>query len=282
MSGLVFACIAPHGWVVAPLISGPAGPKALKSRAAMEILGQRMAATQPETVVVVTPHGTQVDGLFSLLHAPLVRGETGHIAFMGGSNHSFTLEFTVDLDLNGAIVDVARESAVPVARVRNDADWVPMHLDFGSTTPLWFLGATFVPQPRVVIACGGPGLAREEFVRFGKVLRQAAEQVGRRVALIASADMGHAHQQDGPFGLDPAAAEFDAALVAAVQAQDLGSLLTFDRDWVRRAQTDSFGSLLVLHGATADTALQGEVLSYEVPTYFGLLCAAYEKREPQG
>lgn len=276
MSGLVFACIAPHGWVVAPLISGPAGPAAQASRNGMEQLGQRMAAARPDTIVAITPHGTLVDGLFSLLHTEFVRGETGHIAFMGGNNHSFTLEFTVDRELNRAIVEAARAHDVPVARVRHDADWVPMHLDFGSATPLWFMGAMFVPQPQVVIACGGPGLTRDQFVRLGLVVRQAAEQIGRRVAWIASADMAHAHRQNSPFGFDSAAAEFDAVIMEAVKAQDLRRLLTFDAEWVGRAKTDSFGSLLVLHGATADMPFRSEVLSYEVPTYFGLLCAAYE------
>ncbi|MDQ3930394.1 MAG: extradiol ring-cleavage dioxygenase [Chloroflexota bacterium] len=235
-----------------------------------------MSAAQPDTIVVVTPHGTLVDGIFSLLNSEIVRGETGQIAFMGGSNHSFTLEFVVDLDLNRAIIENAQALNVPVARVRHDADWVPMHLDFGSATPLWFMGAMFVPQPRVVIACGGPGLGRDDFVRFGLVVRQAAEQLGRRIGLIASADMAHAHREDSPFGFDPAAAEFDAAIVDAVKAQDLGRLLTFDAEWVGRAKTDSFGPLLALHGAIADMPFTGEVLSYEVPTYFGLLCAAYE------
>jgi aromatic ring-opening dioxygenase LigB subunit len=275
LTNLVFACIAPHGWVVAPLISGPVGPKAVASRTAMEALGQRMAAAQPETLVVMTPHGTMVDGVISLLDSPLVRGETGQIAFMGGSNHSFTLEFTVDRSLNRTIMELSRDHNVPVARVRNDAEWIPMHLDFGSTTPLWFLGAMFVPMPQVVIACASEGITREHFVRFGRVVQKAASQLGRRVGLVASADLSHAHDQASPFGFDPAAAEFDRAIQAAVQEQDQGRLLHFDSAWVARAKTDSFGPLLTLHGAIAEINFHGEVLSYEVPTYFGMLCASY-------
>jgi aromatic ring-opening dioxygenase LigB subunit len=97
MSGLVFACIAPHGWLAHPLISGAPSVKAAKTRQSMEELGQRMAATQPDVVIVATPHGMEVDGIFSLLDTDFVRGETGHIAFVGGKDHSFTLEFDVDV-----------------------------------------------------------------------------------------------------------------------------------------------------------------------------------------
>ena len=77
MSGLVFACIAPHGSMIVPVLAGEDGQKALATRAAMEELGQRMAASAPETLVLVTPHGHRVDGVFSLLNNQHVRGELG-------------------------------------------------------------------------------------------------------------------------------------------------------------------------------------------------------------
>ena len=43
---------------------------------------------------------------------------------------------------------------------------------------------------------------------------------------------------------------------------------------VRQAKADSFWQMLMLSGAIGDT-WQGEFLSYEAPTYFGMLCAAF-------
>ena len=137
------------------------------------------------------------------------------------------------------------------------------------------MGRTLTPKPRVVVACPDRRMDWEYFPRFGAAVRRGAEVLGRRIAFIASADQGHAHDQDGPYGFDPAAAEFDAAAVAAVKANDLGRLLTFDQEWVARAKPDALWQMLNLHGAIDGTALRGELLSYEVPTYFGMLCAAY-------
>ena len=53
-------------------------------------------------------------------------------------------------------------------------------------------------------------------------------------------------------------------------------LLEFDLDWLKRASTDSYGQILNLYGAIRGTNFRGEVLSYEVPTYFGMMCVAYE------
>lgn len=278
MTGLVFACIAPHGSMIIPLLADDEGQKALATRAAMEELGQRMAATYPETVVVITPHGHRVDGSFSLLNNRRVRGELG--PEKDGSENSFSLVFEVDRELNVAIVEAAHALDLPVSRIGYAVPDDPEYfqpLDWGALVPLWFLGGLFYPQPKVVIACPDRGnMPWELFPPFGKAIRQAAISTGRRVALIASADLGHAHDEHGPYGFDIASEEFDTALIEAVKAQDLARLLSFDLDWLKRASTDSYGQVLNLHGAIEGLNFKGELLSYEVPTYFGMMCVAYE------
>lgn len=278
MSGLVFACIAPHGSMIIPLLGGEEGQKALVTRAAMEELGRRLAAAQPETVVLVTPHGHRVDGVFSLLNNRRVRGELG--PEKDGTGQSFSLVFEVDKELNEAIIEAARALQVPVTRigyaVPDDPEFF-QPLDWGATVPHWFLGGMLHPRPKVVIACPDRGnMPWELFAPFGTAIRKAAESLERRIAFVASADLGHAHDKEGLYGFDPASAEFDAAVLEAVKAQDLGRLLAFDPAWVQRAATDAFGQLLNLHGVIEGTSFRGELLSYEVPTYFGMMCVAYE------
>lgn len=278
MSGLVFACIAPHGSMIISLLNEEGGQKALVTRAAMEELGRRLAATQPETIVLITPHGHKVDGTFSLLNNERVRGK---LASEGnGSGGGFTLVFEVDKELNAAIVEAAQSLQVPVTRIGyavpdDPAFWQP--LDWGASVPLWFLGGMLHPRPKVVIVSSDRGnMPWELFVPFGRAIRQAAESLGRNIALVASADLGHAHDAQGPYGYDNASKEFDTALIDAVKAQDLARLLEFDLDWLKRASTDSYGQILNLYGAIESTDFRGELLSYEVPTYFGMMCVAYE------
>lgn len=274
MSGLVYACIAPHGGMLLPTIGDPDGPKALATRAALEDLGHRMAAYRPETIVLITPHGTLIDRAFSLLDSGRVAGE------VGGPKGVATVEFGVDTALNAAIADLSRDDALPVARVIRTTPGDPascLPLDWGAVVPFWFLGRAHTPRPRVVVVCPDRRLPWRDFPRFGALIRRAAERLGRRIALIASADLGHAHAPDGPYGFDPASAEFDRATVEAIQTQDLGRLLHFDRAWVSRAMPDALWQILNLHGAIDGQGFQGELLSYEVPTYFGMLCASYER-----
>lgn len=278
MGDLVFACIAPHGSMIIPLLTEEGAEKALATRAAMEELGRRMAAAQPETIVLVTPHGHRADGAFSLLNNERVRGELGPDNNEVGNG--FSLMFEVDKELNAAIVETARSLEVPVCRIGYavvDDPTFYQPLDWGATVPLWFLGGSLQPRPRVVIACPDRGnMSWDLFPRFGKAIRLAAESIKRRVAFVASADMGHAHDKHGPYGFDTASAEFDAATIEAIKSHDLGRLLTFDQSWLKRASTDAYGQILNMHGAIEDTNFRGEFLSYQVPTYFGMMCVAYE------
>jgi aromatic ring-opening dioxygenase LigB subunit len=114
----------------------------------------------------------------------------------------------------------------------------------------------------------------EEHVRAGRALARAAGESGKRVALIASADHGHAHDASGPYGFDPAAAEYDAQIGRLVRDNRLAGLLELEPAFVDAAKADSWWQLLMLHGALAD-GWQGEFLGYEASTYFGMLCAAY-------
>lgn len=274
MGGLVFGCIAPHGGLTIAEIGGAEGRKAGATRRAMEELGRRLTAARPETLVLVTPHGVRVDDTFSLLDTARVAGE------LGGPGGTVAVEFGVDRPLNAAIVARAHEAGVPVSRVIHGAPDDPtscLPLDWGAVVPFWFMGRAMTPPPRVVVACPDRRLDLALFPRFGEAVRRAAEGLGRRIAFIASADQGHAHDPQGPYGYDPASAEYDAASVEAIKAQDLGRLLTWDRDWVARAKPDALWQTLNLHGAILGQGFRGELLSYEVPTYFGMICAAYER-----
>jgi aromatic ring-opening dioxygenase LigB subunit len=111
-------------------------------------------------------------------------------------------------------------------------------------------------------------------VSSGRVIAETATASGRRVGLIASADHGHAHDPNGPYGFDPASAEYDRQIVEIVEANRLDGLLAIDPAFVVEAQADSWWQMLALHGAT-DGTFGAELLSYEAPTYFGMLCAAF-------
>jgi len=112
-----------------------------------------------------------------------------------------------------------------------------------------------------------------------RAIARAARESGKRVALIASCDHGHGHDAKGPYGYTPKSKEFDDAVVAHLGRDDLAAVAGLGSAFAREAKADSFWQMLLLHGALDRDRWRGELLSYEAPTYFGMICASYVPQE---
>jgi aromatic ring-opening dioxygenase LigB subunit len=224
----------------------------------------------------LTPHNVHVDGHFAVVLAGGVRGTLAE-----WDAPSVVLDVPVDLELATQLVTALHDADIPVVGVSfggNDPVSATAPLDWGALIPLWVMGGRSDPPVPVVV--GSPARDRPfaEHVRAGEVLARAAEASPKRIALIASADHGHAHDADGPYGYDPSAKEYDERIVELVRAGRLDELASWGGDLVERAKADSFWQLLMLDGALrGGDRWRVELLSYEAPTYFGMLCAAYER-----
>ncbi|MCL6454484.1 MAG: extradiol ring-cleavage dioxygenase [Alicyclobacillus sp.] len=265
MGSFVFACLTPHGSQIIEELS-PSNPNLMaKTRQSMEQLGREMAAANPDAIVVLTPHGLRVEGQFSVSDAYRMFGELQD----GGV---VRMEKRIDRDLARAITQAATSREIPVAAVGYATADGPMSclpMDWGVMVPLFFM-----PDVPVVAICPSRALSYADHLRMGEALRAAVEASGKRIGLIASCDWAHAHQAEGPYGYHPAAAELDAQVVELVKENRLEGVADFDSAFVENAKPDGIWQTLILAGAIPHAERTAELLSYEVPTYFGLLCAA--------
>ena len=229
---LVFACIAPHGDMELDVGLGEA----------MEELGRRFYAAEPDVAVVVTPHNVHVDGHYAVITA----GRVG------------------EWETEPTTAEALLASDLPVLGVSyggNDPPTAEMPIDWGTEIPL-----TFMRAPKVVVVSPARDRPLEEHLRLG----EAIAALPGRVALIASADHGHAHRADGIYGYHPAAAEYDALLQEILASGRLDFLPLAELAGPGKA--DSLWQLVVLQGAVGEE-VRAEVLAYAAPTYYGMLVA---------
>jgi len=259
---IVFGAIAPHG--------DPAFAEGSPTRQALELLGRRLAEAEPEVTVLATPHSVHVEDSFAVVTSAKIAGSLAEqeLEF----SHGVELACAVDRELAQSVIASLRERDLPAVGMSfgsNDPALAEMPMDWGTLIPLWFLGQD--ERPVVVVSpCRERSL--EDHVLGGRALAAATE--GKRAAFVASADHGHAHDPEGPFGFDPASAAYDERVVELVSANRLGDLLSLE-SIVEPASADSLWQMALLHGALGD-GFRGELLSYERPTYFGMLVAAFE------
>ena len=119
-------------------------------------------------------------------------------------------------------------------------------------------------------------LSNDDHVKAGKALALATGK--RPVAFVASADHGHGHTEDGPYGYSEHSAPYDEDVRDVVRRNALGELAGWDPQRAVDALADSLWQMLMLHGALGG-AWQAELLSYEAPTYFGMLTASFTREE---
>jgi aromatic ring-opening dioxygenase LigB subunit len=282
----VFAAIAPHGFPLIPDLSDDADG-ALATRTAMEELGRSAAVAGVEALVIAGPHGVRVEGAVSLADTARAAGR------LGWQGKTVELNVPVDGPLTDAIAATARARGMPIAMVGyagNRRDQSVLPLDWGVLTPLWFLGhGRNMPGygdvladppaadigPPVTIVSPSRNLPRETLVDFGRSVAEAATNDSRRVGFVASCDWGHAHRADGPYGFHPESDAVDAEVVAAVAANDLLRLIDLDEARAQDAAIDGLWQALILAGALDTLPMRVELLSYEAPTYYGMLVAVW-------
>jgi aromatic ring-opening dioxygenase LigB subunit len=254
---ICFAAIAPHG---GPVFDDPEGA----TRQGMEELGRRFAAARPEAAIVLTPHGISVDGNFAVVRSAQLQGDASE-----WTSEDTSYAGAGDPGLADACVDALHAAGLPAVGITfgsTAAGASTMPLDWGALIPLWFMRAPAV----VVSPCRSRPNA--EHVRAGAALAEATGE--RRIAFIASADHGHGHTPDGPYGFAADSAVYDERIQEIVREGRLGDLADWDPAFAYSAKADSFWQLLMLHGAVGDR-FDVELLSYEAPTYFGMLTASY-------
>lgn len=275
MSGLVFAAIAPHGSMAIPEACTEAERGlATATQQAMADLSRRFTAARPDAVIVATPHNVHVEGAMAVVTAGTLAGSLAE-----WTTEDIRLRATTDRDLARGVITALNVAGIPAVGISyggNDAAGATAPMDWGVLIPYWYMGGTSEPPVPLVVVSPARDRSLADHVTAGTAIATAAAASGKRVAFVASADHGHAHLADGPYGYDPAAAAYDGHVAQLVKQNRLSGLLTIDPSLVAAAKADSFWQMLMLFGAIGDD-WRGEFLSYEVPTYFGMLCAAYEK-----
>ncbi|HET7338481.1 MAG TPA: extradiol ring-cleavage dioxygenase [Candidatus Dormibacteraeota bacterium] len=273
---LVFAAIAPHGGIaIAEACSPDERDIALKTRAGMEELGRRFSAARPDIAIVATPHNVHLANAIAVVLAGRVKGR------LNGVSPPIELDLSSDVELAWTLLESIASAGVPSSAVSfgsNDPPTAVAPMDWGVLIPLWFMGGRSEPAVPAIIVAPARELSASDHITAGAAIASAAEGSDLRVAFIASADHGHAHRADGPYGFHPDAAKYDAHITELVRGNRLDELADIDRAFVERAKADSWWQMLMLHGAVRGWS--GELITYEAPTYFGMLTAAYSPVRP--
>lgn len=272
MKGLICGGIAPHGFSVVPEISGEEFELFKPTRDAMEKLGKIIMKNKPDTIVVLTPHGLRLREYNAIYTSEYCRGT------LSGNGKTVALEYKCDTDLAKEILKNAVEENIPSVGCNFGAlggEASNIEMDWGTFIPLWFCKDKNY-KPEIVVIGPTREISLDKLVRLGEIIGQVCQKSDKKIALLVSADQGHCHDPEGPYGFSEASKEYDDIISSIIRDNDLSKLLDIDMDLVEEAKPDSLWQMLILYGALKIKPMHGELLSYQVPTYFGMTVASYK------
>ena len=272
--GIVYACIAPHGSEAIPRLAGNKLEAFGETRKGMEELARRMQRRSPHTIIIATPHGLRLDHNIGIVTSQYSAGN------LKDKGKIISARFKCNRQLAQKIYQTAKKAGLPVVGANYGTNEGPascMQMDWGVLIPLWFFSAEEKKKPRIVIVTPSREIPLSQLAEFGKIIAKVAEASRRKIAFVASADQGHGHDKNGPYGFNPASKEYDEIVVKTVKENSLKQLLTLDPQFVEDAKPDSLWQIAILTGVLDKVPMKGRFISYQAPTYFGLLCADFEK-----
>jgi len=271
MSAIKFACISPHPPIIVHEVGRGREKEVQSTIDALEQVATDMAVHRPETVLLMATHGPLNPGAFVLLTAPDAQGD-----FARWGAPEVRLRFETDRELIEAVREEAGRSELPLDAA---AGW-DGGLDWSVTVPLYYLRCGMAAAPLTPMNVSF--LSARKHFDLGMAVRRAADRVGRRAVIVASADLSHRLTEDGPYGYDPAGPELDRKIRDAVASWDAEALLTMDEEFRERAGDDAVASISFLMGALDGLRVQPRVLSYEGPFGVGYMVAAIDILEDEG
>lgn len=266
---IVASFMVPHPPLIVPDIGRGSESQIAETTKAYERVADEIAALQPETIIITSPHSIMYSDYF---HISAGRKAKGSFSNFRAGHVRFSEEY--DVDLVDRICRIADEKSFPAGTL-GERD---SKLDHGTMVPLWFIRQKY--DGFKIIRIGLSGLPLTDHYTFGMMIRDAVEAVGRKTVIVASGDLSHKLQSYGPYGFAPEGPAYDERIMDVCGRAAFGELLTFDETFCDKAAECGHRSFVIMAGAFDGMAVRATALSHQDVTGVGYgICTFYPEGE---
>lgn len=256
--------MVPHPPLIVPEI-GKGGEKAIQETIdAYEKVAVEIAKIRPETIIITSPHSIMYSDYF---HISPGRGAKGSFKRFRAAEVSFDENY--DEELRDRICEIAESIDFPAGTLgEKDPE-----LDHGTMVPLWFIRKHLTDGKIIRIGLSGLGLL--EHYQLGELIKEAVNDCGRKVVLVASGDLSHKLQEHGPYGFAPDGPKYDERIMDVAGRAAFGELFDFSEGFCRKAAECGHRSFVIMAGALDGIKVDATVYSHQDVTGVGYGIASF-------
>lgn len=271
MNNIVLAVVTPHPPIIIPAVGGREVEKVQNTIEALQKMAQEVKKCSPETVVIITPHGPVFRDAIAITGEDELKGSMEQFGAP-----QISIQVPNDRELVQTIIqEASREEILGVELDQEQAEIydISLVLDHGAMVPMYFIKEAQVKASYVHITIGF--LSYPELYSFGKAIQRAAQQVGRKVAVLASGDLSHCLIPGAPAKYHPAGREFDDKIKTLLEEYQVEKIMSLDEKLVSNAAECGLRPIIMALGSLDGYRVEPEVLSYEGPFGVGYLVALF-------
>lgn len=258
---IIFSAIVPHPPILIPNIGKDNAKQLKQTTASYEKLKNKLELAEPDTIIVISPHGLLQAEAFSLNLCPDFSAN-----FEDFGDFTTKKKWIGDVGLSYRIREEL-ETKAPLQLTSQGT------LDYGAAIPLFLLTEKIKPK---IIPLNYAGLNHQAHFEFGVLLGRILQRTKSRIALIASGDLSHRLTKSAPGGYSAKGKKFDKRLIEYLKSREYEKILDIDEETIEIAGECGLKSILILVGLINKIKHQPRLLSYEFPFGVGYLAMDFE------
>jgi len=258
---IVFSAITPHTPILIPKIGKENINKINKTIDSFKKLEEDLYVSQPDTIIIISPHGVIQTNVFTMNLNPDFEGK-----FEEFGDFSTKIKLNCDIGLAYRVRE-RMETRAPLQLISE------ANLDYGASVPLFML-TEHIPQIKI-IPIFYSGLDLMAHFEFGKLLNREILYNKNRIAIIASGELSHKLTKSAPAGYSPKGKKFDNKLIQLLIDNKVEEILNIDKKLIVESGECGLKSFIILLGILNGINYKPQMLSYEFPFGVGYLAMKF-------
>lgn len=203
----VFGVLLPHPPLLIQAIGKEETIRVAQTAQAVTEVARTIHSLAPDTIVIISPHGPSFEDAVVMMGGVKLYGDFRMF------DCTQSLVFSNDVELVKVAREIASNEQINLHVMDESLKskfGLTQELDYGALVPLAFCHEIGFSGSVMHLSVGL--LSPIELYRVGMSVQRAAEQLGRKLVVIASGDNSHSLTQDAPNGYHEEGPQFDTFL----------------------------------------------------------------------